>query len=139
MDVDDKSLKSPAEAVHQLTQHAEALTSKLAQLISALQESSCRNVRSTLQHLVVYDEAVGSLQVTCRQLWFGPVTITLPMQSESLCCHRKVPRQSSAYQTTCSTPVSDFMGNLLVWTPWPTRYIIFVRRLSSLKSMSMQS
>ena len=54
---------STAEAVHQLSSDARALFVKLADLVDSMQTASMADADSTLQHLLLYNEAVTSLQV----------------------------------------------------------------------------
>lgn len=52
-----------AEAVNELSSDARALFVKLANLVDSMQSSSLADADSTLQHLLLYNEAVTSLQV----------------------------------------------------------------------------
>ena len=54
---------SAAQAVDQLTADARALFTKLAEIVDSMQNSSKADADSTLQHLLLYNEAVTSLQV----------------------------------------------------------------------------
>lgn len=56
-------MQNAAEAIQTLTEEAAALAAKLGHLTEALQQSSSKDVISTLQHLNLYAEAVQTLQV----------------------------------------------------------------------------
>lgn len=55
-------MQNAAEAIQTLTEEAAALAAKLGHLTEALQQSSSKDVISTLQHLNLYAEAVQTLQ-----------------------------------------------------------------------------
>ena len=54
---------SAAEAVQQLTQHAESLVERLHQLLSLHRESSSKQAAITTKHIAIYDEAAQMLEV----------------------------------------------------------------------------
>ena len=54
---------SAAEAVQQLSQHAESLIERLHQLLSSHRESSSKQAAITTEHIAIYDEAAQMLEV----------------------------------------------------------------------------